>query len=83
MPQDYFDGHEILSFIYGIDYETIIGLYSIFAIETMIHLPIVIYILPCTEGGYPSWAADSCCDKIFQCITMIQCCCCVFCCMCV
>jgi len=83
MPQDYFDGHEILSFIYGIDYETIIGLYIIFAIETMIHLPIVIYILPWTERGYPSWAADSCCDKIFQCITMIQCCCCVFCCMCV
>ena len=75
MPRDYFDGHEILSFIYGIDNEAIYGLYSIFAIEAMIHLPIVISVLPWTERGYPSWAADSCCDRIFQCITKIQCCC--------
>ena len=83
IPQNHFDGHKIFSYIKQMEFDSLIGYYIIFVIETLIYLPFVFGILPFSDVSYPSWAADNCCDTLFKCITLIFCCFCMFCCICV
>lgn len=83
IPQNHFDGHKIFSYIKKMKSDSLVGFYILFGVETFIYLPFVFASLPWSHEIYPSWAADECCHKIFECLTMILCCFCMFCCMCV